>query len=152
MPSFSETSKSKLETAEKDLQTVFNEVIKHFDCTVIYGHRTPEEQFELFKKGRKQRDDGTWAVIGHVVTYLDGYDKKSKHNECPSKAVDVIPYPIEWSNVNRMRVFAGFVLGIATMLKAQGKIKNDIVWGGDWDSDTVLKDQRFNDFPHFQIK
>jgi peptidoglycan L-alanyl-D-glutamate endopeptidase CwlK len=151
MPSFSKTSKSKLETAHEDLQTLFNEVIKYFDCSIIYGHRTQEKQFELFQIGRKEID-GIWVKIDDVVTYKDGYDKKSKHNHYPSLAIDVVPYPIEWENVDRMRFFAGFVLGIAEMLKKEGKIENDIVWGGDWNSNTVLKDQRFNDLPHFEIK
>ena len=26
-----------------------------------------------------------------------------------------------------------------------------IRWGGDWDSDNIMKDQTFNDLPHFEI-
>lgn len=152
MPSFSQSSKEKLESCHQDLQVLFNEVIKHFDCSIIYGHRTSEEQFKLYKKGRKQRADGTWAIIGHVVTYLDGYDKKSKHNEYPSLAVDVVPYPIDWNNTSRMDYFAGYVMATADRLKEEGKITNDIVWGHDWDDDTFLADSSFVDRPHFQIK
>ncbi len=76
---------------------------------------------------------------------------ESKHNKLPSEAVDVVPYPIDWKNTPRMRFFAGVILGIAIMLKRQGKMKHCIRWGGDWDSDTDLNDQRFNDLPHFEI-
>jgi len=38
--------------------------------------------------------------------------------------------------------FGGFVLGIASMLKEQGKIKSEIEWGGHWPWDK----------PHFQTK
>jgi len=26
-----------------------------------------------------------------------------------------------------------------------------IRWGGDWNMDTYVKDQRFNDLPHFEL-
>lgn len=152
MAYFSDISNERLSTAHKDLQTLFNEVIKYFDCTVIYGHRTPEEQFELFKKGR-ELVNGEWVITDKrlVVTHLDGYNRRSKHNECPALAVDVIPYPINWEDKSRMDYFGGFVLGIATMLRKEGKIKSDIRWGHDWDGDTEVSDTKFVDRPHFQI-
>ena len=44
MPSFGKVSADRLATADKRLQDVFNEVIKHFDCTIACGIRTKEEQ------------------------------------------------------------------------------------------------------------
>lgn len=139
MYKFGKRSLSNLSTADEKLQKVFNEVIKEFDCTVIYGHRTPDEQMELFKKGR-ERIDGWWTITdkSKVVTNLDGSVKKSKHNFYPSKAVDVVPYPIDWNNIERFKALAEVVkrkakeLGIA------------IEWGGDWNT--------FKDYPHWQIK
>lgn len=123
MPAFSRSSNKKLNTAHEDLQVVFREVVKHFDCTVIYGRREAEQQFDLFKKGRFKTASEKWVVTngGKVVTYKDGYIKKSRHQVHPgevlSDAVDVVPYPIEWENIKRMLYFIGFVLGIARMLK-----------------------------------
>jgi peptidoglycan L-alanyl-D-glutamate endopeptidase CwlK len=153
MPTFSTRSTEKLQTCHQDLQTIFNYVIKHFDCTVIHGERTPELQFELYKKGRKQVGEA-WVIEDRskVVTYKDGHIKKSKHNTSPSIAVDVMPYPIEWKNLDRARYFAGYVKGVARMLKEYGAIEHEIIWGNDWDNDTILKDQDFADIPHFQIK
>jgi peptidoglycan L-alanyl-D-glutamate endopeptidase CwlK len=144
MAKFGKSSLARLETVHKDLQIVFKEVIKYFDCTVVFGHRSPEKQNELYQQGR--------TTPGSIVTYKDGYEKLSKHNHSPSLAVDVVPYPIDWGDTDRMRYFAGFVMGIAKMLKEQGKIENNIVWGADWDGDTELNDQKFVDIPHFQIK
>ena len=153
MPKFSKTSDRNLSTADLDLQTLFGYVIKYFDCSVLYGTRTPTEQFELFKKGRKEVN-GVWMIEDKkkVVTYKDGTIKKSKHNYIPSQAVDVSSYPIDWDDEDRMRYFAGFVMGIAKMLKEVGLIKSDIVWGGDWDGDTDLNDQSFRDLVHFEKK
>lgn len=60
-------------------------------------------------------------------------------------AVDVVPYPVDWQDRDRFHYFAGFVLGMAT---ARGvKLR----WGGDWDSDTEVDDNVFDDLPHFEL-
>lgn len=150
MPHFSKTSLDKIATCHDDLQVIFKEVIRHFDCTVLYGHRTVDEQQQLYKIGRKL-EAGKWIKTGGVVTNCDGIKVKSKHNSYPSVAIDVVPYPINWTDVNRMRYFAGFVLGIAQSLYSQGKITHELRSGLDWDRDTELRDTRFQDAPHFEL-
>lgn len=139
MSKFSKRSKDNLVTADEKLQLLFNEVIKEIDCTVIYGYRTPEEQFELFKKGR-ERIDGWWTITdkSKVVTNLDGTTKKSRHNYYPSKAVDVVPYPLDWNDIDSFKLLASVVKRKALELGI------DVEWGGDWKS--------FKDYPHWQIK
>jgi peptidoglycan L-alanyl-D-glutamate endopeptidase CwlK len=134
MPCFSEQSLEKLATCHIDLQTLFKEVIKYFDCTVIEGFRNKEAQNKAFAEGKSQKQ---WP---------DG-----KHNFYPSNAVDVVPYPIDWKDRERMVYFAGVVMGIAKMLKAQGKITHDIRWGNDWNTDTEVKDNNFDDLPHYEL-
>ena len=41
---------------------------------------------------------------------------------------------------------AGFVIGIA---RSMGY---NLRWGGDWDMDFNVMDNRFDDFPHFEIR
>ena len=135
MPHFSKTSKKRLVTCDQDLQTIFEYVIKHFDCTIICGERSKEAQEEAFDNG-----------------FSKVHFPNSKHNSNPSMAVDVIPYPIEWWNINRMKFFAGYVLGIAQRMYNDGEISHKLVSGLDWDADTVLKDTTFKDHPHFQLK
>ena len=140
MPSFSQSSQDKLATCHQDLQTVFQNVIKHRDCIVVYGYRSPEEQNELYQQGRTKP--------GKVVTYLDGHQRKSNHNYNPSRAVDVMPYfdeepHIRWDDIDSMKEFAGFVQGVATMLRAYGTIEHDVDWGGNWKS--------FKDYPHYEL-
>lgn len=152
MAKFSKTSKDKLETAHKDLQTLFQYVITNFDCTVVHGHRSPEFQFELYKKGRSLID-GEWIITDKKqwVTNCDGYKIKSKHNESPSLAVDVAPYPTLYSDEDTIRHFAGYVLGVADTLYRLGLMDNKIICGIDWDNDKDLYDQKLFDAVHFQI-
>ena len=51
MPSFSAKSAGKLATCDERLQRVFNEVVRHFDCTVLTGRRGETEQNEKFDQG-----------------------------------------------------------------------------------------------------
>tara|TARA_R100000664_G_scaffold29136_1_gene40806 strand:+ start:264 stop:656 length:393 start_codon:yes stop_codon:yes gene_type:complete len=129
MPSFSDTSKKRLSTCDEKLQTLFNEVVKHFDCSVLCGHRGEEEQNKAYKAGNSQKQ----------FPY-------GKHNKLPSNAVDVAPYPLDWDDRERFQYFAGFVLGTAKQLNI------DIRYGGDWDGDNDLKDNEFDDLVHFEIK
>lgn len=128
MPSFSELSKSRLKTCHLDLQRLFNEVIKYWDCTIIEGYRGPEEQHEAFINGKSKLD---WP--------------KGKHNKLPSLAVDVMPFPVDFKDIHRIYCFSGFVLGIAAVMNIK------VRWGGDWDRDTEVKDNTFNDLVHFEV-
>ena len=141
MPSFGNASMSRLNTCHRDLQTVLHEAIKIVDFSVVYGHRSPEEQKELWMKGRNAR--GEVVNSSEVVTFKDGFDKKSKHNYYPSKAVDIIPYPGGWQATEEFYYIAGIIQMIADRMLAEGKIQHKITWGGRW--------KNFVDLPHFQI-
>ena len=129
MPYFGRKSKERLNTCDSNLQKVFNEVIKHVDCSVLEGHREKDRQNKLFKEGKTK------------VKYPDG-----RHNRQPSSAVDVTPYPVDWKDRERQTLFAGFVIGVASQMGI------NLRWGGDWDQDFQVVDNRFDDFPHFELK
>jgi len=129
MPRYSKKSKGRLKSCDKRLQDVFNEVIKHVDCSILEGHRSKERQNKLYDEGRTK------------VKYPNG-----RHNSSPSKAVDVTPYPVDWEDRERQTLFAGFVIGIARGMGIR------LRWGGDWDMDFQVMDNRFDDFPHFEIR
>jgi len=42
-------------------------------------------------------------------------------------------------------------MGVARMLKDIGEIEHEVRWGGDWDRDTELKDNRFMDLVHIEL-
>jgi len=128
MPTLGKASMERLNTCDPRLQNIITSVVEHFDCTVTCGHRTEEEQEEAFRTGKS------------TVQFPN-----SKHNSLPSKAVDVVPCPVDWNDLKRFYYFAGFVMATA---EAQGvKLR----FGGDWNGDTQVKDNNFNDLPHFEI-
>ena len=129
MPKFGKKSKERLATCDERLQEVFNEVIQFVDCSVLEGHRGQERQDQLYIDGKTK------------VKYPNG-----RHNSKPSNAVDCTPYPVDWADRERQTLFAGFVLGVA---RSKG-IK--LRWGGDWDMDFQVMDNRFDDFPHFEVR
>ena len=136
MPKFGKRSLERLKTCHPNIIKVMEEAIKHYDFTVLYGTRTKEEQFELYKQGRTLKD-GKWITTGKTVTNLDGTIKVSKHNHSPSLAIDIAPYPIDWSNLDRFKELALVVKDAAATVGVS------ITWGGDWKS--------FKDYPHYEI-
>lgn len=133
MPTFSELSKRRLAECDPRIQSVFNEVIKHFDCTVLCGRRLKTEQDAAVASGNSKTP---WPM--------------SKHNPKPSKAVDAAPFdrpsrPVDWDDRERLTFFAGFVLAVA---RIQGV---PLRWGGDWNKDTRLADNSFDDLVHFEL-
>ncbi len=129
MPYFGKSSKKHLKTCDDRLQKLFNEVIKHVDCSILEGHRDKDRQNKLYEEGKTK------------VKYPNG-----RHNRQPSSAVDVTPYPVDWEDRERQTLFAGFVIGVASQMGIK------LRWGGDWDQDFQVVDNRFDDFPHFELK
>lgn len=125
---FSTKSKKQLMTADVRLQELFNTIIKHYDCTVIEGHRDKATQDEYY---RTDKSKVKWP--------------NSRHNSKPSMALDVAPYPINWNDTEAFYHFGGYVKGVADGMGLM------IRWGGDWDSDTDFHDQTFMDLVHFEL-
>ncbi len=132
---YSKISLERLETCHPLIQEVFYSVIKVFDCSILCGHRVMEGQNKAFDEGHSR------------VKWPD-----SSHNATSSTAVDVAPYykekpHIRWDkgSLYRWYYFAGIVQGIA--------MSQDIIlkWGGDWNRDTYVKNQKWNDLPHFEL-
>ena len=110
------------------------------DNTVCYTNSSDYESskpiMDRIEKINKLYDEGRTKVR----------HPNGRHNAVPSKAVDVTPYPVDWDDRERQTLFAGFVLGIA---RGMGIV---LRWGGDWDQDFQVMDNRFDDFPHFEVR
>ena len=125
MPRFGRRSRDRLKGVNAKLVNVLNELIKIMDVTIIEGVRSKERQAELLEKGATK------------VKY-------SRHME--GKAVDLAPYPIDWNDRERFHYMGGMVRGIGQQLGVK------IRWGGDWDSDGEIKDNKFDDLVHVEIR
>ncbi len=133
MPFFGRRSRENLAGCHTDLQRVFNKVVERFDCKVTCGRRGKEAQDDAFF-GEPQRSKVQWP--------------NSKHNAEPpdlSDAADVVPYPVDWKDLDRFYYFAGYVKAVAEEMGIE------LRWGGDWDGDTEVDDQTFFDLPHYEI-
>ena len=128
MPHLSERSYAKLNQCHPDLVDICEQLIRYFDFTVITGHRNEQEQNRMKSEGKSQ------------LSYPD-----SKHNKTPSLAVDIAPYPIDWSDRERFTLMAGMFIAIAAMKGIQ------VRWGGDWNRNTEVNDNKFDDLPHFEL-
>ncbi len=134
MPKFGSESLKQLSTCHSDLRVLMNEAIKYIDFSVLEGHRNQAAQEAAFAAGNTKLH---WP--------------SGRHNKSPSLAVDIAPYPLNWKDTERFVYFAGFIMGIAKMLLAQGKMTHEVRWGGDWDRDTQVKDESFRDYGHFEL-
>ena len=131
MPYFGRKSTDNLNTSHPEMQRLFQEVVKHYDCSIVCGHRGEAKQNEYFY-ANPQRSQKKWP---------DG-----EHNKYPSNAVDAVPYidgAMCWDKV-QLYCFAFFVWGTAIQMGIK------IRMGADWDGDGNIKDQTFFDRPHFE--
>jgi len=125
MYKFGKRSRERLKGVDSKLVNVLNELIKIMDVTIIEGLRSKERQQELLAQGKTKT-------------------KYSKH--ITGKAVDLAPYPIDWNDREMFHYMGG-------MLRGLGKAMNvNIRWGGDWDSDGDINDNKFDDLVHVEIK
>lgn len=128
MPEYSSTSRSRLITCHPFIQKVMNLVIVEFDNSIIWGHRGEEAQNAAFE-----------------AEYSTKRWQDSLHNFYPSFAVDAVPYPELWESRDRLVLHAGYVMGVAARLGIP------LIWGGDWNRNWVIADERFEDLAHFQL-
>ena len=127
---WSRRSERNLLECDRRIQRVMTEALRTspVDMTVICGHRSREAQERAYREGRSQ------------LRY-----PQSKHNAFPSHAVDVVPYPVDWNDLDRFVELARHILATADRLGVEMR------WGGDWDRDGDWREHSFFDGPHFEL-
>ena len=132
MPKFGSASLAQLATCDERLQVVAHSVITRYDFAVIEGHRGKAKQNAAYAAGNSQKK---WP--------------NGEHNGRPSRAFDVMPWPVDWSddpkNLQRCVLLAGIMLATGWHLGVA------LRWGGDWDKDGDTRDERFRDYGHFEL-
>ena len=124
---FGKRSLANLETCHPDLQSLAWDVIEIIDHSIIQGKRGKEEQNQLFHAGKSKLQ---WP--------------HSKHNTTPSRAMDVVPYPIDWHDIKRFALLMGAYKMAAHVRKIEIRL------GGDWNGDNLFNESFF-DAPHIEL-
>ena len=111
------TSLARLKGVDETLVNVVKRAIEisEVDFTVLEGVRTLERQRELYAQGR--------TAPGKIVTWT----MKSRHIE--GKAVDLVPYPLDWNDLEKFNKIKD------AMFQAAKELDVNLRWGADWDGD-----------------
>jgi peptidoglycan L-alanyl-D-glutamate endopeptidase CwlK len=139
MAKFGNTSLNRLFTCHKDLMKIMEVAISDFDISVVCGHRNESEQNRAYDAGQSQ------LAFPH-----------SSHNQIPSMAIDIAPYCLEtkgidWDDSESFVFMAGYVKRVADELFKSGQIHHRLRWGGDWNMNGRTVDEKFRDYPHFEL-
>lgn len=130
MPEFGTRSNAHLQTVHWKLLMIAEEAIKITDFSIVEGYRSNTRQAQLLASGHSKAGPGD-----------------SKHNVFPARAFDFAPYPIDWQDTERFVYVWGVIYAAAYSLG----LHNDIRWGGDWDRDERMADERFRDYGHVEL-
>lgn len=127
------TSLARLKGVDETLVNVVKRAIEisEVDFTVLEGVRTLERQRELYAQGR--------TAPGKIVTWT----MKSSHIE--GKAVDLVPYPLDWNDLEKFNKIKD------AMFQAAKELDVNLRWGADWDGDGNYREKGEYDSPHFEI-
>lgn len=113
-------SKQRLQTCDPQLQALVCEVIKYRDCCVLAGYL-----------GRSEYHYATKDLIG-VPQFPNSLHNTKKKGKICSRAIHILPKEkrkIITGNLpndqNKIYIFAGFVLGIASQLEIP------LIWDGE---------------------
>jgi peptidoglycan LD-endopeptidase CwlK len=111
-------SRQNLSGVHPDMVAVVEKALElsEVDFTVIEGVRNIERQKQLLADGKS--------------TTL-----KSRH--LTGHAVDMVPWPVDWEDLERFEAMA------KAMKAAAKELEVPIIWGGDW--------KTFYDAPHFEL-
>lgn len=120
---------SRLAKAHPDLRRLVETVAQTWDLVILETARTPERQAELVAQGKSKTLQSKHLVHG------DGW----------AHAVDLAPMPVDWNDMARWYYFGGFCVATAIRLGLP------VLWGGDWNRNTQVKDQTFNDLDHLEL-
>lgn len=114
MYKFGSRSLENLNECHPDLQSIAHELIKEMDVAVICGHRSKADQDKAYDMGKSRL---RWP--------------HSKHNSTPSHAMDIVPWPLDWNDIDRFKDMCERVEKIAKRLNIHVRLGRDFSFK-DW--------------------
>lgn len=147
----SQRSLDRLKGVDERLVKVVKRAIElsPIDFMVLEGVRTKEQCMVNYGKGRTVAQCSAKGVPAKYanpsaakVTWLNN-PFASKH--CDGKAVDLVPYPVDWQDLKKFDAIA------KAMFAAAKELDIKIRWGADWDGDGKPRERGESDSPHFEI-
>ena len=147
----SQRSLDRLKGVDQKLVAVVKRAIElsPIDFMVLDGVRTREQCMINYGKGRTAAQCQAKGVPAKYaqpkvakVTWLNN-PFASKH--CFGKAVDLVPYPVDWNDLKKFDKIA------KAMKQAAKELGVPVRWGADWDGDGKPRERGESDSPHFEI-
>ena len=119
------------------------------DFMVLEGVRSREQCMVNYGNGRTVAQCTAKGIPAkyaqpklNKVTWLNN-PFSSKH--CYGKAVDLVPYPVDWNTLSKFDEIA------KAMFQAAKQLDVSIRWGADWNSNGRPREKGETDSPHFEI-
>jgi peptidoglycan L-alanyl-D-glutamate endopeptidase CwlK len=120
MSELSTASRQRLAAAHPLLRELFTAIAEIAPIEVLASQRGRSAQERAF-------------ALGHSRAHFG----QSAHNWTPAIALDVVPAPLDWTDLDRFRA-------LAALVKAEAKARGvPLAWGGDW--------ARLKDMPHYEL-
>lgn len=147
----SKRSLSRLAGVDDKLVAVVKRAIEisQVDFMVLEGVRSKEQCMINYGKGRTAAQCVAKGVPAQYanpnaakVTWLNN-PFASKH--VTGKAVDLVPYPVDWNDLKKFDAIA------QAMLQAAKELGVTIRWGADWNANGKPRERGESDSPHFEI-
>ena len=147
----SKLSLGRLEGVNPELVKVVKRAIEITpqDFMVVEGVRSKEQCYINYGKGRTVAQCTAKGVPAKYaqpklakVTWLNN-PLSSKH--VSGKAVDLVPYPVNWNDLTKFDQVA------KAMFAAAKELGVSIRWGADWDNDGNYREKGEYDSPHFEL-
>lgn len=132
MPKFGTASLKQRATLHPRLQLVLDEAIKYFDFAIIEGHRGKAAQNAAYAKKLSQLP---WPL--------------GNHNSLPSRAADIAPFPVDWSEKEKPHLRFAFMMGVVWACAKTLGVK--VRFGMDWNRNLDPRDENFLDLPHVEL-
>lgn len=149
---FGKTSNQNLDHLHPDLVLIHQIGIEtiRVDYGIHCGARTFGEQLQCFLDGSSKLDPRIPEKLEKAMHVITDYRPLAMATDI-HVAASYKGKSLAWDNLHLTYVVS-YLIGIADMLFALDKIEHKLLWGGNWDNNSIIQfDQNFDDNCHIQL-